>query len=57
MEEKITKSIHLLIENPSEEIVSFSEKLGESAPVLCDDVKKIKDEDKDKVKLKVLITV
>jgi len=46
MEEKITKSIHLLIENPSEEIVSFSEKLGESAPVLCDDVKKIKDEDK-----------
>ncbi len=46
MEEESKKHIHLLIDNPSEEIVSFSERLGEGAPVLCDEPSKINDEEK-----------
>ncbi len=46
MEEEVKKPIHLLVDNPSEDIVQLSEKLGEHAPVICDDISKIKDEEK-----------
>lgn len=46
MEEEKKKPIHLLVDDPSEEIVSFSERLGVGAPVLCDEISKIKNEEK-----------
>ncbi len=46
MEEEQRKPIHILIDEPSEGVAQLCEKLGESAPVICDDIKKISSEEK-----------